>query len=198
MSRFMERLARLGTLRTAIVVLTAITALYYSLVAIGNITDWSSNFDFVDHVFAMDTTFQDKDLMKRRITNDTMVKAAYVGVIIWEVLIALTLITALIYWLRGRDHMGRRFSTLAWTMGMVLFGGLFIVIGGEWFAMWQSQTWNGLDPAFRNFTIAGIGLILANMWSRDREALVAETEDTARHRAHNLNTQEQRYGEDLS
>jgi predicted small integral membrane protein len=25
----------------------------------------------------------------------------------------------------------------------------FMVVGGEWFAMWQSPQWNGQEPAFR-------------------------------------------------
>jgi predicted small integral membrane protein len=25
----------------------------------------------------------------------------------------------------------------------------FMVVGGEWFAMWESQTWNGQEAAFR-------------------------------------------------
>lgn len=165
----MERLARLGTLRTAVIVLTAITALYYLLVAFGNITDFSTNYDFVDNVFDMGTTFNDKDVMWRRIQNNGLVKVAYIGVIIWETLIALTLLCALFKWLRGNDRMGRRLSTLGWTMGLILFGGLFITIGGEWFSMWQSSKWNGLEPAFRNFVIAGLGIILANMWSRDAD-----------------------------
>ena len=33
--------------------------------------------------------------------------------------------------------------------------------------MWQSQDWNGLDPALQNVTIAGLALILAHLPSRD-------------------------------
>jgi predicted small integral membrane protein len=33
-----------------------------------------------------------------------------------------------------------------------LFGFIgFLAVGGEWFAMWQSQVWNGQQPAFRMF-----------------------------------------------
>ena len=31
---------------------------------------------------------------------------------------------------------------------ILLFFG-FIVIGGEWFCMWQSEKWNGVESAFR-------------------------------------------------
>lgn len=164
----MRRLAQLGTLRVAVTVLTAITALYYTLVAFGNITDFGTNQAFVDHVFDMGTTFNDKDVMWRRIENNTVANIAYVGVIVWETAIAAVLITALIAWIKALrdkadDNTARRLSTLGWTMVFVLFAGGFITIGGEWFQMWQSKTYNGLQPALQNFLIAGIGMILANL-----------------------------------
>ena len=36
----------------------------------------------------------------------------------------------------------------------------FMVVGGEWFLMWQSQTWNGQDAAFRMFLVEGIVLLV--------------------------------------
>ena len=35
--------------------------------------------------------------------------------------------------------------------------------GGEWFLMWQSNTWNGQEAAFRMFTSLGIILIYLTM-----------------------------------
>jgi predicted small integral membrane protein len=55
-------------------------------------------------------------------------------------------------------------------MLVVLFMGGFIAIGGEWFQMWKSQTWNGLDPAFRNSVLAMISLVVMHLpsshWER--------------------------------
>ena len=34
------------------------------------------------------------------------------------------------------------------TLRLLLYIVGFIVIGGEWFAMWQSQIWNGPQKAF--------------------------------------------------
>ena len=36
----------------------------------------------------------------------------------------------------------------------------FLSVGGEWFLMWQSKSWNGQDAAFRMFTVIGIVLLL--------------------------------------
>ena len=43
--------------------------------------------------------------------------------------------------------------------GFLLWFGGFTVIGGEWFAMWQSTHWNGQAPAFRFFiTMLAVGI----------------------------------------
>jgi predicted small integral membrane protein len=36
----------------------------------------------------------------------------------------------------------------------------FLAVGGEWFLMWQSTTWNGQAAAFRMFTVLGIVLLI--------------------------------------
>jgi predicted small integral membrane protein len=43
----------------------------------------------------------------------------------------------------------------------------FMVVGGEWFQMWQSQIWNGQEAAFR--FIGSIGLIMIFVAMDDRE-----------------------------
>jgi len=48
-------------------------------------------------------------------------------------------------------------------MLLLLFGAGFIGIGGEWFAMWQSEDWNGLDAATRAFTLSGIVLLVIHL-----------------------------------
>jgi predicted small integral membrane protein len=46
-------------------------------------------------------------------------------------------------------------------LGFLLYGLGFLVIGGEWFAMWQSEQWNGQDAAFRFLvTISAVLIIL--------------------------------------
>ena len=36
----------------------------------------------------------------------------------------------------------------------------FLTVGGEWFLMWQSPTWNAQDGAFRMFLAEGLILLL--------------------------------------
>jgi hypothetical protein len=45
-------------------------------------------------------------------------------------------------------------------MSILLWAGAFLTIGGEWFAMWQSEKWNGTEAAMRNFMVSGIALAI--------------------------------------
>ncbi|MEV0175797.1 DUF2165 domain-containing protein [Streptomyces sp. NPDC050803] len=149
-----------SALRLTALLLTASVALYMALVAFGNITDFGTNQQFVQHVLAMDTTFKDDDLMWRSITSKGLQDTAYVAIIVWETLAALVLIYGSWLWVRQDAAGARRVSTYGLLMVMLLFGAGFIAIGGEWFAMWQSGDWNGLDAATRVFVFSGIVLIV--------------------------------------
>ena len=48
----------------------------------------------------------------------------------------------------------------ALTLSLLMWLLAFLAVGGEWFLMWQSKTWNGQDAAFRMFTVVGIVLVL--------------------------------------
>ncbi|MFG2679297.1 DUF2165 domain-containing protein [Streptomyces sp. NPDC048392] len=151
------------TLSLAATVLTAVLALYIALVALGNITDFDSNQQFVHHVLAMDTTFEDDDLMWRAITSKGLQDTAYVAIIVWETAAALVLIWAAWLWIRRAHASARRFTTYGTLMLVLLFGAGFIGIGGEWFAMWQSEDWNGLEAATRVLLLSGLVLIVAHL-----------------------------------
>ncbi|MEU4744583.1 DUF2165 domain-containing protein [Actinosynnema sp. NPDC023658] len=157
----------MGSPRAAITALTGITALYMALVVFGNITDYETNHAFVQHVLAMDTTFGSPNTTWRAITSPIAVTVVYVLIILWEAVTALALVAGLVAWLRGREEVARRLSSTGWVMQALLFGGGFIAIGGEWFAMWQSKDWNGLSAAFQNFVVAALGLILLHASRRD-------------------------------
>jgi predicted small integral membrane protein len=169
-----SRYRAVGTLPVVCAVLVALNGLYVLLVAFGNITDYSANAAFVQHVLAMDTTNfgappgtgLDPRVMWRAITDPGLQTAAYVGVILWEAATALVLTAAVVLWIRERDTArptARSASTIGLMMILVLFFGGFIVVGGEWFQMWRSTAWNGLDPAFRNCVLALVTLVLLHL-----------------------------------
>ncbi|MGY5050351.1 DUF2165 domain-containing protein [Streptomyces sp. 900105755] len=156
-------------LSLAAAVLTGTVALYIALVAFGNITDFGTNQAFVQHVLAMDTTFKDDDLMWRAVTDKGLENTAYVLIIVWETLAALVLIAGTWLWARRDEVRARRVSTYGLLMLVLLFGAGFIGIGGEWFSMWQSKTWNGLDAATRVLVLTGLALVVVQLSPSDQE-----------------------------
>lgn len=168
----MRILALLGSPRMVLIVLTAVSALYMGLVTLGNISDYGTNRAFLEHVLAMDTTFGSASTKWRAITDQRLVTAAYLAVIVWESLIALILTIAFFWWLRGTVRqrgavVARQLSICGWLMQVLLFGGGFIAVGGEWFEMWQSAKWNGTQAAFQNLLIPVAGLMLAHVLARE-------------------------------
>ena len=169
----------LGTLPVTCIVVVALNALYILLAAIGNITDYPANFNFVEHVLSMDTTNfggqpgvgLDKNVLWRGITNPAIQNIAYIGVIFWESLASIILLWAVYLWLAARrtrtfDH-ARRMSTIGLLMIIILFMGGFLTVGGEWFEMWRSVAWNGNEPAFRNSVLALFGVLLCHIPSQE-------------------------------
>jgi predicted small integral membrane protein len=146
------------------VVLVAAIALFFSLVAFGNVTDYGSNWLFVQHVLAMDTTFANSDLHWRAITDPRLQQAGYLSIIAVEIVAALLLWVGAVRLLAavGSDDFGRRKSLAAagLTLGILLYAVGFISVGGEWFAMWQSQVWNGEQKAFDFVAMIGVVLVI--------------------------------------
>ncbi|MFF8382946.1 DUF2165 domain-containing protein [Streptomyces kanasensis] len=159
-----------GVLPVAATAMTATVAVHMALVAFGNITDFGTNQQFVQHVLAMDTTFRDPDLMWRAIESPALQNTAYVAVIAWETVTAAVLLYATGLWFRAlrrgpadRADRARAASTAGLVMVLLLFGLGFLAIGGEWFAMWQSSKWNGLDAAARNVLLALAALVVVHL-----------------------------------
>ena len=152
-------------LRAAKVVMVAAIALFASLVAFGNLTDYNTNFVFVEHVLSMDTIFPFSTIKYRAITNPTLHQAAYAVIIATEVVIAVLCwigAAALVRQLRADAEAFNRaktFSVLGLVLGFLLWQVGFMSIGGEWFGMWQSQQWNGVPSAFR-FVVTIIAVLI--------------------------------------
>lgn len=125
------------------------------LVVLGNVTDYDSNWRYVQHVMAMDTIFPDSQLKWRAITDPAIQTAAYLAIIAAEVLICLAFLAAT--WVMAAklkaSKLEFQYARAPLAVGVILSFGLwfigFMAIGGEWFAMWQSKTWNGQEAAFR-------------------------------------------------
>ncbi|HEY0703201.1 MAG TPA: DUF2165 domain-containing protein [Candidatus Acidoferrales bacterium] len=154
------------TLRLVKVTLVFAVALFYALVVLNNLSDYDSNYQFVRHVLMMDTTFPGNQGMWRALNAPTIHTAAYVSLIAWEI-VGLLLCAwggwRLLRALRADAatfNREKRIAILGLALGMLEWFVGFIAVGGEWFLMWQSKTWNGEEAAFRVFAILGIVLLL--------------------------------------
>lgn len=153
-------------IRTAKILLLAAVALFYTIVAFNNITDYNSNYLFVVHVLSMDSTFPGNEGMWRAVHSTFIYHSFYHSIIGWEALTAGLSWTGAVLLLRtlkapaAAFNLAKRIPVVALTLGLLLWFVAFLTVGAEWFLMWQSKTWNGQEAAFRMFTVVGIVLIL--------------------------------------
>lgn len=140
--------------------------MYYTLVALDNLTDFGSNYEFVRHVMMMDSTFPGNHEMWRAMGSPTMHLAFYWSIIAWELATMVLLWWGVVALLRNVHkpaavfNAQKRVAVMGLTLSMLMWLVAFLVVGGEWFLMWQSRTWNGQDEAFRMFVVVGLVLML--------------------------------------
>ena len=164
------------TIRIGKLLLLAAIGFFYSLVAFNNITDYNSNYLFVTHVLAMDTTFPGNQLMWRSIHSTFAYKAFYNSIICWELANALltwaacVLLTKRLHAPAEAFNRAKGVAVAALTLGLLLWLVAFLTVGAEWFLMWQSKVWNGQEAAFRMFTVSGIILIFVIMPDKEEQA----------------------------
>ena len=151
--------------RLSKIVMTGGLAFWAFLVTLGNITDYESNWAFVQHVLAMDDVFPDSKLTWRAVTDPRLQTAAYLAIIVTEALTSLAFAAAA--WAMWRKlkapkaafRKAKELTALGLSLGFGLWFVGFMAIGGEWFAMWQSASWNGQDAAFKFYmTLMAVGL----------------------------------------
>ncbi len=148
-------------------VMVASTALFALLVAYNNLADYNSNYEFVRHTLSMDTTFPGNALMGRAITSPTLWTLGYWGIIAVELVTGLVLAYAalrLFLALRAPAAVfaaAKSYVVVGVGLGFLLWFTGFMVVGGEWFLMWQSKTWNGQEAAFRFYmTLMAVGIFV--------------------------------------
>ena len=159
--------------RLAKIVMCLALGLFCLLVAFDNVTDYSTNYLFVQHVLSMDTTLPGNSLKYRAITSPVLWQLAYAAIIAAESLAGLLFVVgAAALWrvrlapaatfnnAKGYAIAGAALAFLIWFFG-------FMVVGGEWFAMWESPTWNGQEAAFRFYMAALAVLIFLNQSDSD-------------------------------
>lgn len=161
------------TLRVAKLALIIALGLLYTLVVFDNVTDYDSNYQFVRHVLMMDSTFPGNHLMWRAIQSPVVHTAFYIAIIGWEsatmvlLWIAAARVEKALKKSAAEFQYAKNWALTALTLSLLMWLLAFLIVGGEWFQMWQSKSWNGEDAAFRMFTV--VGIILLVVAQRDEE-----------------------------
>ena len=152
--------------RAAKILLLAAIALFYVLTVFNNVTDFNSNYQFVRHVLMMDSTFPGNHGMWRALPSPAFHLVFFLSIILWEAATMILLWWGVLRLLRALRqpaaafNAAKRIAVMALTLSMLMWLVAFLTVGAEWFLMWQSKTWNGQEPAFRMFAVAGLVLLI--------------------------------------
>ncbi|MFO1446824.1 MAG: DUF2165 domain-containing protein [Opitutaceae bacterium] len=168
-------------MRLCKIALLASAGFFLLLVVFNNVFDYPSNYGFVQHVLSMDTLFSKEAQAWRSFRDPSPADgswwfhhAFYWSIITWEALAcALVFAGAWKLWkvrtaAPADFNAAKSLGAIGLTVSMLQWFVAFISVGGEWFLMWQSKSWNGQDAAFRMFACLGIMLIFLNQ--KDEEA----------------------------
>ncbi len=147
--------------------MVASIALFALLVAFDNVVDYDSNYEFVRHTLSMDTTFPGNALRGRAITSPAAWNVGYWAIILTEAATGIVLAFGafrLAINLRAgaaRFNAAKTLVVVGVGLGFLLWFTGFMVLGGEWFAMWQSKAWNGQQAAFWFYmTLLAVGIFV--------------------------------------
>jgi predicted small integral membrane protein len=139
---------------------------FAALVALNNVVDYGTNLRFVQHVFAMDTTFSGSSLRRRAIRSPRVHHFAYVAIIAAEALSGALCLGGAVYLLMNLGlpadafHEAKSAAFTGLALGFAIWFGGFMVAGGQWFASWQSTQWNGREAAFMFYTPIAIAFLI--------------------------------------
>ena len=162
------------TIRLVKTAMVASCALLPLLAAFNNLVDYGSNYTFVRHTLSMDTTFPGNALIGRAINSAAVATVAYWLIIAAEattgVLLALgSLRLALALRAPAADfNAAKNVAVLGFGLAFLIWFTGFMVVGGEWFAMWQSKDWNAIPSAFRFVVV--VTMVAIFLVQRDEEA----------------------------
>jgi predicted small integral membrane protein len=159
--------------RYAKILIALSLAAFCLLVAFDNVTDPLANYNFVSHVMRMDTIFPDSTIMYRSVTNPFWWTVCYSLIIATQILSGALFLAGTIQMWRARLAAGpafdraKAYAIAGCLLAFLLWFFVFMVIAGEWFAMWQSKTYNAQQASFRFYITVLAALIFLNQRDGD-------------------------------
>ena len=125
-----------------------------ALVCFNNITDPASNLQFVRMVAGMDDVFSREHTGWRAVKSGTLQHMMYLFIVACELAITIMVVAGTYKMIRNLHSQveiferAKKWLRTGLALGVALWCGMFLAIGGEWFLMWQSKQWNGQQTAF--------------------------------------------------
>lgn len=155
-------------LRYSKILCVSAMALYCSLVAFGNISDYYANFPAVAHTLSMQELFADSTIGYRALTNPLLHHLAFMLAIGAESATAILCMLGAWRLFKARKASAQVFNQAkncaiaGLTCGFLTWQVLFMSVGGEWFGLWMSASLRGsITVAFQIFmTILGVLIYL--------------------------------------
>jgi predicted small integral membrane protein len=131
-----------------------LAGIHISLIVFNNISDYGSNFQFVQMVAKMEDVFSAPKNNWRSIHSTWLYHAFYFFIILLEAVIAMYLLSGGYKMFKSLNQDSLAFAqakqqtTLGFSLGIFLWFFGFLTVAGEWFLMWQSTQWNAQQTAF--------------------------------------------------
>ena len=153
-------------LKIVLVVFVGLQGWFY---VAGNLANWDSGWGAVGYVLGM----EGHEIYGRHIfppiTNPALVTIAFLGIIFGEFLVGALSLTGAWHLWRARHgdadafNSAKTFAILGAGMGMVVWLGGFVVVGGGLFQMWQTQVGTGsFEGAFIYGATSALVLLFVN------------------------------------
>ena len=157
----------MSTIRICQILFVFLIGTFAGLVTLNNLRDPKSNLNFVRHLMSMDTIFPGSRLKSRAIDSPWLQRMFFGAIVAAESATALLCFVGTFVLATGigaptdEFHAAKAPAFAGLGLGFALWFGGFMVIGGQWFASWQSKDWNGRESAFMFYAaIALVFLVL--------------------------------------
>jgi predicted small integral membrane protein len=154
--------------RLAKVMLLLSCALLLSIVCVDNIVAYDINFEYIQHIMSMDTTFKHPHLYWRAVNNPIFYHLCFGLIILIEGIVSILLWIGVYHLFKNlrRGHsdfqLAKQWGLMGLSLALILYSLIFFVIASQWFASWQSSLWNAKDAAIPFIILLGLTyLILA-------------------------------------
>ncbi|MCC7121069.1 MAG: DUF2165 domain-containing protein [Gammaproteobacteria bacterium] len=138
--------------------MVAAMALFLTITTIDNLTMPDVGLGAVGTAMGMETTFKHPAAMWRAMPAKLPTMAVFAAIVVFEAVAAIICWAGAVRMWRARaDARAFKDATAMANLGLaataLLYFGAFLVVGTEWFLMWQSQQLSvALEVAFRMFT----------------------------------------------